>query len=152
MARRPPGACARTSGRTHPAGPRARLLRAEGIEVKLNAPLSLATFAALQATPRQVIISPGIPWDHPVLEKIRQQGVAIQGEMVPAWEAMGDVPWIGITGTNGKTTVTQMVHHILRPGGLDAPLCGNVGVSAAEVALERMGADRPARPTGWWWN
>lgn len=124
---------------------RASSLAEEGIEVKLNAPLSLATFAALEAPPLELVISPGIPWDHPVLEELRKQGVPIRGEMVPAWEAMGDVPWIGITGTNGKTTVTQMVHHILRTGGLDAPLCGNVGVSAAEVALERMGAI-PRRP------
>jgi UDP-N-acetylmuramoylalanine--D-glutamate ligase len=121
---------------------RASALAAEGIEVRLNAPLSAATFSALPSRPIEVIISPGIPWDHPVLENIRQQGIAIHGELVPAWEAMGDVPWIGITGTNGKTTVTELVHHILKQGGLDAPLCGNVGVSAAELALERMGADR----------
>ena len=121
---------------------RASALAAEGIEVKLNAPLCDATFSCLPSRPFELIISPGIPWDHPVLENLRLQGIAIHGELVPAWDAMGDVPWIGITGTNGKTTVTQLVHHILKQGGLDAPLCGNVGVSAAELALERMGANQ----------
>jgi UDP-N-acetylmuramoylalanine--D-glutamate ligase len=47
------------------------------------------------------------------------------------------VPWIGITGTNGKTTVTHLVNHLLTAGGLDAPMAGNVGLSAAERVLER---------------
>jgi UDP-N-acetylmuramoylalanine--D-glutamate ligase len=63
--------------------------------------------------------------------------VQVQGEIVPAWEASRDVPWIGITGTNGKTTVTTLVHHLLVEAGRDAPLCGNVGVSVAEVVLQR---------------
>jgi UDP-N-acetylmuramoylalanine--D-glutamate ligase len=48
------------------------------------------------------------------------------------------VPWIGITGTNGKTTVTHLVAHLLAEAGLDAPMCGNVGHSAAELALARL--------------
>ena len=51
----------------------------------------------------------------------------------PTWSL--DV--VGITGTNGKTTVTCLVHHLLEQGGKDAPLCGNVGISAAEVVLQR---------------
>ncbi len=120
-------------------------LAAEGITARLGAPLSPETFARLEQQPDLVIVSPGIPWDHPVLEDLRRRGVTVQGEMVPAWEAMGDVRWIGITGTNGKTTVTHLVHHQLNSAGLDAPLCGNVGFSAAELALERIepGRSRP---------
>ncbi len=116
-------------------------LRAEGIAVRLDAPLTPDTFAALPR-PRTVIVSPGIPWDHPTLEALRDERIGVQGEISPAWAAMGQAPWIGITGTNGKTTVTHLVHHLLCQGGLDAPLCGNVGFSAAELALERLQSGR----------
>ncbi|MCS5698406.1 UDP-N-acetylmuramoyl-L-alanine--D-glutamate ligase [Cyanobium sp. FGCU-52] len=123
----------------------ARSLRAEGIDVRLATPLSLESFEALGSLPDLVVVSPGIRWDHPVLESLRQRGVAVQGEMAPAWRATAGIPWIGITGTNGKTTVTHLVHHLLTSAGLDAPLCGNVGFSAAELALARSGA-AAARP------
>jgi UDP-N-acetylmuramoylalanine--D-glutamate ligase len=113
--------------------------------VRLATPLSLESFEALGAQPDLVVVSPGIRWDHPVLETLRQRGVAVQGEMAPAWRATAGIPWIGITGTNGKTTVTHLVHHLLTSAGLDAPLCGNVGFSAAELALARSGAEA-ARP------
>jgi UDP-N-acetylmuramoylalanine--D-glutamate ligase len=124
---------------------RAAQLEAEGIGVRLATPLATESFDALPELPAAVVVSPGIPWDHPVLELLRHRGVAVEGELRAAWEATRDVPWIGITGTNGKTTVTHLVHHLLSHAGLDAPLCGNVGVSAAEVALARS---RPgqARP------
>jgi UDP-N-acetylmuramoylalanine--D-glutamate ligase len=125
--------------------PRAGELEAEGIAVRLGTPLAAETFAAMAPAPDTVVVSPGIRWDHPVLSDLRRRGVAVQGEMVPAWEAIGDVPWVGITGTNGKTTVTHLVHHLLRTAGRDAPLCGNVGFSAAELALERL-APGVARP------
>ncbi|MEY4353621.1 MAG: hypothetical protein RLZZ609_1862 [Cyanobacteriota bacterium] len=116
-------------------------LRREDIAVRLDAPLQAETFAALPR-PDTVIVSPGIRWDHPALEALREQGVRVQGEISPAWQAMEGIPWIGITGTNGKTTVTHLVHHLLCQGGLDAPLCGNVGFSAAELALDCLGSGR----------
>ncbi len=123
-------------------------LRQEGIEVRLGVPLSAdACLADPARPPHGVVVSPGIRWDHPVLEELRRRGVGVQGEMVPAWESCNGVPWIGITGTNGKTTVTHLVHHLLAVAGLDAPLCGNVGFSAAELALERMAA--AADPPDW---
>ncbi|MFN9623699.1 MAG: UDP-N-acetylmuramoyl-L-alanine--D-glutamate ligase [Cyanobacteriota bacterium] len=117
-------------------------LRAEDIAVRLEAPLRLEIFADLPQ-PDTVIVSPGIAWDHPVLVDLRERGVRVQGEISPAWQATAErgIPWIAITGTNGKTTVTHLVHHLLTAGGLDAPLCGNVGVSAAERALESLGSE-----------
>ena len=118
-------------------------LREEGITVVLDIPLRAESFARFPR-PDTVIVSPGIPWDHPALIALRDQGVRVQGEISPAWRALGDIPWIGITGTNGKTTVTHLVHHLLSECGLDAPLCGNVGFSAAELALQcRQRSRRP---------
>ncbi len=124
---------------------RAAELEAEGIGVSLATPLALESFDALPAAPQAVVVSPGIRWDHPVLAELRRRGVPVEGELLAAWRASAGVPWIGITGTNGKTTVTHLVHHLLSHAGLDAPLCGNVGFSAAELARERC---RPgqARP------
>ena len=123
---------------------RAEILRGEGISVHLNTPLEPESFTALPNRPTRVIVSPGIRWDHPTLVSLRQQGIPTDGEITTAWEATAAVPWIGITGTNGKTTVTHLVAHLLQQAGLDAPMCGNVGYSAAELALARGGAAAPS--------
>ena len=117
---------------------RAENLRASGIAVQLATPLSSESFEALPMPPQRVIVSPGIRWDHPALEELRRRGIRTDGEISTAWEATQPVPWIGITGTNGKTTVTHLVAHLLAEAGLDAPMCGNVGHSAAELALARL--------------
>lgn len=114
-------------------------LRDGGIHVQLNAPLNPDTFTALKSLPVAVVVSPVIRWDHPTLETLRHQGVTILGEIDLAWKANdAAVPWIGITGTNGKTTVTHMVSHILQHAGLKAPMGGNVGFSAAELVLKQI--------------
>ena len=123
---------------------RAETLRREGIAVSLGTPLDTASFAALPIPPQRVIVSPGIPWDHPTLVALREQGIRTDGEITTAWEATAGVPWIGITGTNGKTTVTHLVGHLLAEAGVDGPMCGNVGHSAAELALERSNGAAPS--------
>jgi len=122
----------------------AAALKAEGITVELGLPLDADRFDALTPPPATVVVSPGIRFDHPALEALRARGVAVQGELVGAWRAGRAVPWIGITGTNGKTTVTHLVHHLLVAAGLDAPLCGNVGTSAADVVRQRILAAQAA--------
>jgi UDP-N-acetylmuramoylalanine--D-glutamate ligase len=117
---------------------RAEALAASGIAVQLHTPLAIESFEALPGQPERVIVSPGIRWDHPALVELRRRGIRTDGEITTAWEATRPVPWIGITGTNGKTTVTHLVAHLLASAGLDAPMCGNVGHSAAELALERL--------------
>jgi len=126
----------------------AAALEAEGIPVHLELPLDADRFDALTPPPATVVVSPGIRFDHPALEALRARGVAVQGELVGAWRAGRAVPWIGITGTNGKTTVTHLVHHLLAAGGLDAPLCGNVGTSAADVVRQRIVAGSGAPTDG----
>ena len=112
-------------------------LRSQGIDVQLNQGLELDALLALGPDLKRVVVSPGIRWDHPVLVGLRARGIAVQGEVEPAWHASRPVPWIGITGTNGKTTVTHLVHHLLRSAGRDGEMAGNVGRSAAETVLER---------------
>jgi UDP-N-acetylmuramoylalanine--D-glutamate ligase len=115
----------------------ARELRAGGIDVQLDCPLTIESFEARGPLPAAVVVSPGIRWDHPTLVELRNRGVRVCGEPSVAWAASRGLPWIGITGTNGKTTVTHLVSHLLQAAGLDAPMAGNMGTSAAELLLER---------------
>ena len=118
-------------------------LRAKGIEVRLGQPLEITSFEPWLDEMHQVVISPGISWTHPTLEALRKRGVKVKGEMALAWETLSEHPWIGITGTNGKTTVTHLLHHVLSHGGLVAPMAGNVGFSAAELALGCLEGSTP---------
>ncbi len=122
---------------------KAMALSEQGIEVKLGQPLELPSFEPWLGAIEQVVISPGISWTHPTLKALRARGVTIKGEMAIAWQALGHRPWIGITGTNGKTTVTHLLHHVLTHAGLNAPMAGNVGFSAAELALACLDASTP---------
>ncbi len=105
-------------------------LSVEGIEVKLG-----HTFSA--DDPMDLVVaSPGVPWDLPGLVKARENGISTIGEMELAWRALSHLPWIGITGTNGKTTTTELVAAIFRATTLNAPACGNIGYAACQVALD----------------
>lgn len=118
-------------------------LRQQGIDVQLGQPLEISSFEPWLNQIDQVVISPGISWTHPTLEALRTRGVPVKGEMALAWESLRECPWIGITGTNGKTTVTHLLHHVLSHGGLEAPMAGNVGYSAAELALGCLEGSTP---------
>ena len=118
-------------------------LRQQGIDVQLGQPLEISSFEPWLNQINQVVISPGISWTHPTLKALRAHGVPVRGEMALAWESLRESPWIGITGTNGKTTVTHLLHHVLSHGGLKAPMAGNVGYSAAELALGCLEGSTP---------
>ena len=118
-------------------------LRRLGIEVRLGCPLIPDPFTSWDGSIDQVVVSPGIAWDHPTLVSWRERGIAVRGEMAVAWDALATIPWIAITGTNGKTTVTHLLQHVLSHAGLNAPMAGNVGHSAAELALQCSSATHP---------
>ncbi len=105
-------------------------LAAEGITVKLG-----QTFEPDPVTMEKIVVSPGVPWDLPGLVKARAQGIETLGEMELAWRSLQSIPWVGITGTNGKTTTTALIEAIFQAAGLQAPACGNIGYAACEVAL-----------------
>ncbi|MGK7892018.1 MAG: UDP-N-acetylmuramoyl-L-alanine--D-glutamate ligase [Leptolyngbyaceae cyanobacterium] len=90
---------------------------------------------------QRIVVSPGVPWDLPALVKARALGIETMGEMELAWRSLQasaqTVPWIGITGTNGKTTVTSLIAAIFKTAGLQAPACGNIGYAACDLVLEQ---------------
>ena len=83
-----------------------------------------------------VIKSPGIPDNNPVVEELRRRGIEVISEIEFAGQH-SSAKMCCITGSNGKTTTTLLIKHILDTAEIDAGLAGNVGFSlAAQVAAE----------------
>lgn len=79
-----------------------------------------------------LILSPGVPLNtHPLAARAREAGVEIIGDIELFARARPELPphkVIGITGTNGKSTTTALVHHILQTAGVPATMGGNIGL------------------------
>ena len=78
----------------------------------------------------EVIKSPGIPTDAPLIQKLRQQGTPIISEIEFAGRYT-NARMICVTGSNGKTTTTSLIYHIFKSAGLNVGLAGNIGRSLA---------------------
>jgi UDP-N-acetylmuramoylalanine--D-glutamate ligase len=89
-----------------------------------------------------VVASPGVPPDAPPLAAARAAGVPIVSEIEVALRALDGARYIAVTGTNGKTTTTALIGHLLRTMGKRAVDAGNIGTPLSEIAL------RESRP-GW---
>ena len=85
-----------------------------------------------------VIVSPGVPPEAPPLAAAREARVPILSEIDLGFRALSGsgTRCIAITGTNGKTTTTALVAHLLRQAGLHAEAAGNIGRPLAEIALQ----------------
>ena len=81
-----------------------------------------------------VVKSPGIPDHIPLIQKLLDASIPVVSEIEFA-AAFTAANIIGITGSNGKTTTTMMVHHILKQAGLDAVMGGNISESFAKQVL-----------------
>jgi UDP-N-acetylmuramoylalanine--D-glutamate ligase len=80
-----------------------------------------------------VVKSPGVPQDAPVLRAARERGLLVTGELELGWRLVpNDV--IAITGSNGKTTTTELVGQIHREAGLPVAVAGNVGTALSSLA------------------
>ena len=120
-------------------------LEREGVSVKLNS--SILSADAVDS----IVVSPGVPWDIEPLERAREQGVETIGEIELAWRYLNRVPWVGITGTNGKTTTTALVAAIFQAAGLNAPACGNIGYAACELAIKNCNIENYNTPDNFDW-
>ena len=83
------------------------------------------------------VLSPGVPPSLPFIEKARNAGVKIIGELELAY-ILGRGKYIAITGTNGKTTTTTLISEMFPAAGLKAVACGNIG---RPVVTESVRAD-----------
>jgi UDP-N-acetylmuramoylalanine--D-glutamate ligase len=79
-----------------------------------------------------LVVTPGLPLNrHPIAQRAREVGVEIIGDIELFARARPELPphkVVGITGTNGKSTTTALVHHILRTAGVPATMGGNIGL------------------------
>lgn len=92
-----------------------------------------------------VVVSPGVPLNrHPIADHARAAGVPVIGDIELFAQARGSLPphrVVGITGTNGKSTTTMLVHHICAAAGLPVRLGGNIGLPIlGQEPLEPNGA------------
>ena len=123
----------------------ARALAAAGAEVLTfdDRPEALAGTPWRPGRPADIpalaflVVSPGIPLTHPqphpLIEAARAARVAVRGDVDLFAEAASERPIVGVTGTNGKSTTTALIHHLLTVAGLDAELGGNIGRPVLEL-------------------
>lgn len=90
---------------------------------------------AIILSAEEVIKSPGIPENAPIVIKIRERGIPVISEIEFAGRYAEGIK-ICVTGSNGKTTVTNLIYHILDKAGMKAVMTGNVGKSFAMAVAE----------------
>src|SRR5512144_106579 len=111
-------------------------LRQESVHVELGGhDLERIARAAL------VIASPGVPPTAPPFAAARKAGVTIISEVELALRFLPALTYISITGTNGKTTTTALIGHLLEAVGRRAATAGNIGTPLAELALSSAPPD-----------
>jgi UDP-N-acetylmuramoylalanine--D-glutamate ligase len=89
---------------------------------------------------QQVIISPGLDEHWPLPKKFADAGVPLVGETEFAFH-LTDVPMVAITGTNGKSTCTELIARLFNGCGMKSLPCGNHGVSLSEVVASDVRYD-----------
>jgi UDP-N-acetylmuramoylalanine--D-glutamate ligase len=83
----------------------------------------------------EIVVSPGIPADHPVFAAASQRGIIVIGELELAYR-FARAPVIAVTGTNGKSTTVEMIGEMLREDGRDVVVAGNTGTPFSSVVGE----------------
>lgn len=108
---------------------RERAAAVDGVIVHDPALLDLTGAAGL-------VVSPGVPLNtHPLVAQARAAGVPVIGDIELFAQARAELPphkVVGITGTNGKSTTTALVHHILKVAGVPTLMGGNIGLPILE--------------------
>jgi len=88
-----------------------------------------------------IVVSPGVPWQHPALERARAAGIPVIGDL-ELFADRFDGELLAVTGTNGKTTTVSLVAMLVEtlPGGIEA--AGNIGRPMLDLLLEEYVPDR----------
>jgi UDP-N-acetylmuramoylalanine--D-glutamate ligase len=87
--------------------------------------------AALEGV-RAVVKSPGVPAEAAVVGAARERGLPLLGEVELAWRLIPNA-FVAVTGTNGKTTTTELIGHIHREAGRPVAVAGNVGTALSSL-------------------
>jgi UDP-N-acetylmuramoylalanine--D-glutamate ligase len=108
-------------------------LRAAGAEVELGERAGFEGDLARRV--RALVKSPGVPREAPVVRSALRAGLTVLGELELAWRLLPN-RFIAVTGTNGKTTTTEWIGHILRVAGRPVAVAGNVGIALSSLVGE----------------
>lgn len=91
------------------------------------------------------VVSPGFPPSHPTIQWLSQSGIPMLTDIDLAWRLRDKTDrvakWLTITGTNGKTTTTELVTHMLQTAGYRAISCGNIGNPILDAVRDPEGFD-----------
>ncbi len=105
-----------------------------------DVPPELVTF-----NPELVVVSPGYHPNHPLVRWAADRDISIWGDVELAWRVRDKVgtpaEWILVTGTNGKTTTTQLASHMLLHSGARVAPCGNIGIPVLDAVRDPRGFD-----------
>jgi UDP-N-acetylmuramoylalanine--D-glutamate ligase len=112
-------------------------------------PLAAVPELLVDFAPEVVVASPGFAPQHPLIEWVREHGIALWGDIELAWRVRDKVvrpdgspaDWLLITGTNGKTTTTRLTATMLVEGGLRAAPVGNIGTPVLDAVRDPAGFD-----------
>lgn len=115
--------------------PGADALAAYGVEIKAGGHSGIDL-----AGVDMVVVSPGVPSDHPFLAEARVAGAEVISDIELAWRFI-DAPVIAVAGTNGKTTTTTLLGKALEDAGFKVFVGGNIGTPAVEYVENGGGAD-----------
>ena len=126
----------------------ARLVPVIGARLELG-PLQQVPETLRDFAPEVIVASPGFAPAHPVITWAQQSGIPLWGDVELAWRVRDKVvrpdgtpaEWVLITGTNGKTTTTQLTATLLNAGGLRAAPCGNIGIPVLDAVRDPGGFD-----------
>jgi UDP-N-acetylmuramoylalanine--D-glutamate ligase len=80
-----------------------------------------------------LVKSPGVPGEAPLVEAARERGIPVWSEIELGYALLPDAAFVGVTGTNGKTTTTELLGTIFRAAGRDVAVAGNVGTPLTSV-------------------
>ena len=113
-----------------------KILEKDGVEVILNKPFLYEAISPYLTDLNYVILSPTISLDNNTVLKLRNHKLDIIGEIDIGWQYLKNINWVAITGTNGKTTVTDLLSHVLSENHLIAPAAGNIGIPLCKYAYD----------------
>jgi UDP-N-acetylmuramoylalanine--D-glutamate ligase len=117
----------------------------EVIGSKFYASESPEVLSELGFRPDFAVVSPGFSPRHPLVVELEKKGILVIGDIELAWRLRDkhDVvaKWIGVTGTNGKTTTSEMTTAMLLASGKRVLACGNIGVPILDAIRDPVGFD-----------
>lgn len=128
------------AGVTGIAAARALIKRGAHVSITDEKVEALDGFSLIESSDVQIsefellLVSPGWREDHPLIISARASGIPIINEIDLAWSIKApSQKWIGLTGTNGKTSTVELTAHMIRTAGNSVLACGNVGTTVIEA-------------------